>query len=153
MWKLTTPLRLHFYKVLRKTVTTWTPITAHKLVEYFVKHSLNVIQKDSCCNWSSSMTFFFVCNFFVVRLKIENIRDSVQRGRKKRKTKKVSFVCLFVFLNLNSSLKMRLFSKATTWKKEGLQNLFNLLFSKYKHVNRWRSSPHFHCLFQKGKEA
>ena len=52
-------------------VKTWTPITAYKLVEYLASLHLIFFKKFILqlllTLWSLSMTFFFVCNSFVVR--------------------------------------------------------------------------------------
>ena len=74
-------------------VTTWTPITAYKLLEYLINiHSLDVIQKKNnvvinvhliVCKHDIFLCLKFIDCAFCSDLKSENIRDSVQRGRKK----------------------------------------------------------------------
>ena len=66
----------------------------------------------------------FICCVFCSELQSENMRDSVQRGDKKWSSIEILFFAWILFSGSN----LGLISKATTWKKEGLQNLFNLLF-------------------------
>ena len=89
---LSTDLHCTFRKSY--TVTTWTPITSYKLVEYHGHIHLILFRKNHAVMnvlWSSSMTFFFVCNLFVVRfaatwkVRIWGLyKDSVQKVKEYR---------------------------------------------------------------------
>ena len=73
-------------------------------------------------SWSPSMTFFFVWNLFIVRF------AAIWKVRIGGTLYKLWTLDSFVWI-LFSDSNLGLMSMATTLKKEGLQNLFNLLYS------------------------
>ena len=79
--------------IFRKSyeVTTWTPITAYKLVEYLVNihlmlfKEIHVVLNVHCMVFKHDifLCLQFICYAFCSDLKSENMRDSVQQGTKK----------------------------------------------------------------------